>query len=326
MTSKNSSETTRRAFIAGAAGAFAAMAAGEGAPAAKVAPAAKPAAAKPAPSPLDAELDRRQGEVNLVTPEINREYRKTGKTKGFAALERLERGFAKALAEIKSTQVTGVPAIWQIYNMGFVVKTKETLFSIDLNHRRDLELAPMLDFALITHNHGDHFREPFYGAMNGKGKTVISNFKDNYGAADWKKGGRFWDAGGYTRAEKTFKIKDVEIRTALTDHNPYLIDFTTTFEIRVGGWRLFHTGDCGNAKKLKTVWGEPDLWLVFPGCGIKIDDAYRRIRPKRMAFGHLWELGHSKGRLTAAMVKRAKAKVAALGGRVDVPFWGERVL
>ena len=271
-------------------------------------------------------LDTWQAETDLVRPETYKSYLKDGDTRSFVSLEKLEAGIRKVMEEVKACCVTDVPAVWHVYNMGYVVKTPNALFSIDLNHRLDCELAPSLDFALITHNHNDHYRNPFYKAMDGAGKTVISNFKDNYGAADWRKGGKYWEAGGYTRAEKTFKLKDVEIRTALTDHNPYLVDFTTTFEIRVGKWRLFHTGDCGNAAKLSTVWGKPDLWLVFPGCGIDIAAAYRKIKPKRMAFGHLWELGHETGRLTTPMVKAARAKVEALGGKVDVPLWGERVV
>ena len=296
---------TRREFVGGAAAAVA-------------------AAASAVPRPDD--LEAWQAETDLVTPVTYRSYLKDGKTRSFASLEKLEAGFQRVMDEVASCRVTDVPAVWLVYNMGFVVKTPNSLFSIDLNHRLDVKLAPLLDFALITHNHGDHFREPFYKAMDGAGKTVISNFKDNYGAADWRKGGKcWWEGGGYTRAEKVFKIKDVEIRTALTDHNPYLIDFTTTFEIRVGKWRLFHTGDCGNAAKLSTVWGSPDLWLVFPGCGINIAAAYRKIKPKRMAFGHLWELAHQTGRLTTPMVKAARAKVESLGGTVDIPLWGDRI-
>ena len=271
-------------------------------------------------------LDTWQRDTDLVTPEIYYRYLEDGDTRGFRTLENLESGFAKALKEIEGCEIVDTPAVWHIYNIGYLVKTKESLFSIDLNHRREVRLAPELDFALITHNHGDHFREPFYQAMNGAKKSVISNFKDNYGAADWRKGGSWYESGGYTRAEKTFHLKDVEIRTALTDHNKYLVDFTTTFEIRVGDWKLFHSGDCRNSQKLKTVWGEPDVWLVFPGCGIDFADAYKRFHPKRMVFGHLWEPGHSSGRLTTPMVKRASEKVSAVGGAAEVPLWGERIV
>lgn len=273
----------------------------------------------------DAELDVWQRDADKVSRDVYVEYREDGNTRALAALENLERGFDKVLAEVKTCKVDDVPIVWHVYNMGCIVKTKEALFSIDLNHRRDLELVPLLDFALITHNHSDHYREPFYKAMDKAGKIVISNFKDNYGASRWHPG-ETWDCGGYTRDEKTFKIKDVEIRTSLVDHNPYLIDFTTAFEIRVGKWTMYHTGDCGIADKFKTKWGRPDLWVMFPGCGVDVVDAFRRVRPKKVAFGHLLELGHRNGRLCTPSVKASKKKIEELGGSVVIPRWGERVL
>ena len=273
-------------------------------------------------------LDLWQRETDQVTAETFEAYlRGEIPATDYVSLTRLEEGFEKILREIDATDVSAHPAVWMVYNMGVIVKTRESLFSIDLVHRRAEELAPRLDFALITHNHGDHYRNGFYRKMNGAGKTVISNFLDNYGAADWRKGGRYWEAGGFTRAEKTFKIRDVEIRTSLVDHNAYLIDFTTAFEIRVGNWILYHTGDCGVASKLRTTWGRPDLWVFFPGCGVNVADAERNVRPKQMSFGHLWELGHHSGRLTTPMVRAARKKAIDAGEQnLTVPLWGERIV
>ena len=194
-------------------------------------------------------LDLWQEETDQVEAETYGLYMRDGDTRGLASLEKLEAAFEKVYREALETKVDKVPAVWSVYNMGYVVKTPGALFSIDLVHRRDVELAPHLDFALITHNHADHFRQPFYNAMNGAGKTVVSNFLDNFGVRDWQAD------GGFTRARKTFHIKDVEIRTSLVDHNGYLIDFTTAFEIRVGDWILYHSGDCGVASKLATEGG-----------------------------------------------------------------------
>jgi L-ascorbate metabolism protein UlaG (beta-lactamase superfamily) len=267
-------------------------------------------------------LDMWERETNRVTPQMYSAYLRDGNTRGLFALEKLEESFEKMLRGIAKTKVEGAPAVWSVYNMGYVVKTKEALFSIDLVHRRAPELAPYLDFELVTHNHADHFHKELYQAMDGAGKTVISNFLDNYGVRNWKKD------GGYTRAVKTFKIKDVEIRTSLIDHNNYLIDFTTAFEIRVGDFILYHTGDSGRGTepKLGTVWGKPDLWLFFPGCGIDPAEAVRRVQPKRVVFGHLWELGHKHGRLTTPMVRRAKEKADAYCSNVAPALWGDRVL
>ena len=269
-----------------------------------------------------------QRETDMVSADVYRSYLNDGDTRSLASLEKLEAAYAKVARELDETEVGDVPAVWSVYNMGYVVKTRKSTFSIDLVHRRDAELAPKMDFALITHNHGDHWRSGFYRAVNGAGKTVISNFLDNYGAADWRKPGSSWkDNGGYTRARKTFQIKDVEIRTSLVDHNDYLIDFTTAFEIRVGDWILYHTGDCGKGSegKLGTTWGRPDLWLFFPGCGINVAEAVKKVQPKRVVFGHLWELGHSTGRLTEPLIRRALSGAKPICEQTSVAFWGDRV-
>jgi hypothetical protein len=270
----------------------------------------------------EAILDAWQRETDLATPDLYNAYWLDGDTRGVASLEKLETAFENIVREAGELTVGDVPAVWSVYNMGYLVKTRESFFSIDLVHRRAAELAPLLDFALITHNHNDHWRQDFYGAMNGSGKTVVSNFLDNYGVADWRAD------GGFTPAERQFKIRDVEIRTSLIDHNDYLVDFTTAFEIKVGDFILYHTGDsgCGTEEKLGTVTGRPDLWLFFPGCGIDVARAVEIVNSKRIVFGHLWELGHKTGRLTAPLIRNALC--AARGKCPDVSFalWGDRIV
>lgn len=269
-----------------------------------------------------------EAETDLVRPADFKNWFRTGDACGYMSLMKLEAAFQKVMDEVRATKVTtDRPAVWLVYNMGFVVKTKSAVFSIDLNHRRSAELAPLLDFALITHNHDDHYNADFYRAMDRAGKTVVSNFLDNYGAADWKKGGASWYAnGGYTRAEKSFRFGDVEVRTSLVDHNAYLVDFTTAFEIRIGDFILYHTGDCGNSRKFKNTFGRPDLWLCFPGCGLNAGEAYDAVRPKEFAFGHLWELGHGAGRLKMPLLMRQIGAAEAKGAKIRVPLWGERVI
>ena len=264
-------------------------------------------------------------ETEQISPEIYKQYLQDGKTNGLVTLEKLEASAAKVLREVKDTTVGDIPAVWSVYNMGYIVKTRESLFSIDLVHRRDTEFAPMLDFALITHNHRDHWRNGLYEAMDGAGKTVVSNFLDNYGCRNWKKN------GGFTRARKVFKFKDVEVRTSLIDHNDYLIDFTTAFEIRVGDWILYHTGDSGRGTvpKLETAWGRPDLWLFFPGCGIDTAKAVEKVQAKRIVFGHLWELSHKqrhRGRLDEPLLRRALAAAQPIVKNTSLAFWGDRIV
>ena len=266
--------------------------------------------------------------TDAVAPLDYKHYLHDGDTRGFGALEALDRGFEKVLREARETVVTGdAPAVWYVYNMGYIVKTRHALFSIDLVHRRDAEFAPLLDFALITHNHGDHWRRGFYGAMNGAHKTVITNFLDNYGATHW--GGAADDNGcGYTRAVREFRIRDVSIRTSLVDHNHVLVDYTTAFEIRTGNFVLYHSGDCGNAAKLGTVSPRPDLWIVHPFCGMDVVEGATAVKPKCVALSHLNELGHQTGRSrwTWSQGRDAADRLESAGTKAVVPYWGDRIV
>ena len=192
-------------------------------------------------------------------------------------LRRYDEAFDRMFDAIARVRVTDRPAVWLLYNMGLVVKTPETLFAVDLVHRQAARLAPVLDFALVTHNHGDHADGPLLAAMNAAGKTIVSNFLDNYGAI---RGGK--SPGGYTRRAKTFALGDVRIRTGRSDHNSYLVDFTTTFEISVGDWTLYHTGDSSNLDKLAPR-RPPDVWVVHPRCGLDAGAGAAKFRPAQVS-------------------------------------------
>ena len=238
-----------------------------------------------------------------------------------SGLRRYDAAFDKVFAEVQATAVTDQPAVWLVYNMGVIVKTPRTTFAIDLAHRLGLRMAPLLDFALVTHNHIDHVDLAFLAAMDRAGKTVVSNFLCNYGAM---RGGKM--PGGYTRRKKVFKIGDVSIRTALSDHNGYLVDFTTTFEISVGDWTLYHTGDSSKLAKLNPK-REPDLWIVHPRCGLDATEAAAKFHPRRTVVAHLCELSHppDKWRWTIADGQTEAARLEAAGFEAMVPLWGERL-
>lgn len=235
-----------------------------------------------------------------------------------------DEAFGKVLREIRETPAPtdgAPPAVWFLYNMGIVVRTPQSLFAIDIAHRQGVRLAPLLDFALITHNHDDHWLPDFYFAMDCAGKTVVSNFLDNYRAFRGDKG----NPGGYSRGRRTLRIADATIRVAPSDHNGYLRNFTSSFEITVGDWTLYHTGDSSNITKLNPS-RRPDLWFVHPRCGLDVAEGVRKFRPRRVVIGHLCELGHSQWRWTLADGLAEAAKAKAAGAEAIVSLWGQRII
>ena len=283
-------------------------------------------------SPRD--LDAIQKEIDAVTPDDYKAFRDAGvemsaadRNATFARLPGLARydvAFDKVFNEARKTIVPegGKPAVWYVYNMGFIVKTAQSLFSIDLCHRQGVRFAPLLDFALITHNHGDHYTQPFYDAMNrDEFKTVVNNFIDNYGAYFMKK-----HPGGFTRGPKTFTFKDVTVKASVSDHNSYLIDYTMPFEITVGDFRIYHTGDSQNIEKLNPA-PSPDLWLVHPYCGMKPALGVKKFAPKLTVIGHLQEFGHARNRWRFTFKDGAAAvkNVEEAGGKAIMPLWGDRI-
>jgi len=283
----------------------------------------------------DPDLDLRQDEIDAITPQDFKAYWTPGsqlpdeqlaeQVARFPVLGRLEAAFDKVFREAKETVVADInrPAIWYVYNMGLVVKTPKTMFSIDLHHRRAEEFAPLLDFALITHNHNDHYTERFKFAMDRvQHKPVVNNFFDNYGVRDRK-------LGGYTRAKtKTFVYGDVKIISGLCDHNDYLIDYTTPFEVQIGDFTLYHSGDCSSPAKLQ-VSRQPDIWVFHPRCGMKAAEGCQKaVHPKLAVIGHLQEMGHAKGRYrwTYRDGLDEKAMLEAAGFPARMPLWGERLV
>jgi hypothetical protein len=175
---------------------------------------------------------------------------------------------------------------------------------------------------MITHNHGDHYTERFKQEMDwGQRKTVINNFFDNYGIRDRK-------FGGYTRAKsKTFLLGDVEVITGLCDHNSYLIDYTTPFEVHIGSFTLFHSGDCCDHAKLKPT-RRPDMWVFHPRCGMDAAKGCKEaVNPKLAVIAHLQEMGHPKDRYrwTYRDGLDEKARIEAAGFAAKMPLWGERI-
>ena len=289
----------------------------------------QPAAGVKASFDPDAGRDVLQREINAVPGAVCGSYLRdeaAGRAAcaKYPALARLDAALPRVMEEVRTAVVEDKPAVWLVYNMGVVVKTRKALFTIDLCHPRAREYAKEFDFAVVTHNHLDHYTKKFYDEMNSRlHRTVVSNFMDNYGAV-FHKGG----VGGFARGERTFRIKDVVVRTYQSDHNEFLRGFTMPVEIECGEYTIFHVGDTANVAELKPT-RPPDLWIHHCLCKRHITGAgAAHLKPKLTVVAHLHEMCHPSGgsRWTFADGDTAKGESEKAGVPAVVPFWGERIV
>ena len=232
-----------------------------------------------------------------------------------------DEAFDRVKDELRTTTVTGdVPAIWYVYNMGVVVKTKTCAFAIDLCHRKACELEPDLDFALCTHAHGDHYTMDFMREMVNSSKPFVCNFMLQ---RDW-----------YTAEERTIELKGVRIHVTRANHNRHLPNAVNCYEIECGGetpFVIFHAGDSNRSDQLKSKAKNPDVFFGHCAVGLSFVKAWQTSMPaKLMVPLHHQELGHLGGRWRCVGFHEEPAKIIReltdLGARVAMPVWGDRIV
>ncbi|MCQ2379034.1 MAG: MBL fold metallo-hydrolase [Victivallaceae bacterium] len=238
----------------------------------------------------------------------------------YPVLEFYDRALARVLAELPSTQVETGAVVWHLYNMGYVVKTPQTCFGIDIHHRRAAELAPLLDFLLVTHNHSDHYTLSLLKKMAEMKKCVITNF---------------YPAKGYQRPPVDVKIGDVRIESEETDHNKTLQKFMSVYRVSCGENEaapvLYHSGDSCDFRQLHPS-GKIDIHIVHPRVGLSVPLAAEVLRPREIWFSHLLEMEHCAPSVWRPIpfddADHDVAEIAHRGMEAGhrAPLWGEKIV
>lgn len=232
------------------------------------------------------------------------------------ALEKIKR-------EVPAEPVSGNRVVlWLVYNMGVIVKTSGATFGIDICHPRAAELADLLDFAMITHFHPDHFDRKFVEAMQREGfiagKPVLSSF---YPSRHFRKYPAVWQFG------------DITIRTGDIDHNEMLPNFVTTYEILCGKGKeactILHTGDGANVAQLNPA-RHVNILIAHPRPFGEIHfaaEAASKLTPDLLIVGHLQEISHGFGPGRWSY-QTGFDECAGLPASVTgvVPVWGEKII
>ena len=136
----------------------------------------------------------------------------------------------------------GELAIFKVYNMGFIFRTSERTFAIDLCWHGDKaeseKMAKLLDVVFVTHPHGDHFTNVMMQAMVKKGKTVF--------CSDPRVGGKELD-GNPLRIIRwediTEPIEVAGIRLQMFAGHQGKNMPNNVYHLEFDGWTLVHNGD-----------------------------------------------------------------------------------
>ena len=228
-----------------------------------------------------------------------------------------EAAFDKVKREVESTAVApGSTILWHVYNMGYVVKTPDSCFALDLHHRRSEELIPMLDFLVVTHDHTDHKTARLLDGFAKTGKPIVSNF---------------YPHTGYSAAPQTMTLGSITLHTCITDHNRKLTNFVQPCEIEITGKNrkivIFTGGDTFDPTQFEMHNPEVDVFIVHPRVGLVVAEAQKIVDPRLTLISHLLEMHHYHDQwrwgfdvgFDELEKSRANDRAAA------TPLWGDRI-
>ncbi|MBQ8674457.1 MAG: MBL fold metallo-hydrolase [Bacteroides sp.] len=228
----------------------------------------------------------------------------------------------KVLEEIQKQEVeTGHIVMWQVYNMGYVIKTPTHTFGIDLKHKHAARFAPYIDFLLITHAHEDHYTTALTEAMMQSGKPVYSNFVEN----DYK----------ITEGKTINIVDDIIVETAIVDHNKTdLKNFVVTYRIDCGANTnhciVYHVGDACDESQL-TPTQPINIFIPHLANNLNMPQAVMNIKPDVVLLSHILEMDHptTKWRWSYEYGVKCCKELEEDGTlkyeKAYLPVWGEKI-
>jgi hypothetical protein len=203
----------------------------------------------------------------------------------YLALSYLRTATHHTIQDIRKTHVKQGAVVWHLYNMGYVFKTPNACFGIDLHFRNAEDLTEDLDFLLITHSHPDHYTKQLLDAMIAAGKPVIT---------------RWYPGSIIVKKPREFMFDTVRVKIDIGDHH---------YHIPVIGWNnmlmfqidcgkathpctIYHGGDGNRFKKMRPDKAL-DLFIVHDQFPMDVTNAIHYLQPRITIVSHLMELGHS---------------------------------
>lgn len=226
------------------------------------------------------------------------------------------RALEKVLEEMVSEKVPqGKIVMWQLYNMGYIVKTPDYCFGIDIKHKFSERFAPYLDFLCITHAHEDHYDAKLVDAMTKLGKHVYSSFLDNPDRFDG--------------VATIHPEGDIEIVTNVVDHDANTPAFVANYQIDCGvssgNKVIFHIGDSYNWQQLKKS-KSIDVFIPHLAVGLDMKKAINRLKPGCVLMSHVLEMEHPVNQWRWSYQYGFNEIDKLKMDNVYLPVWGEKMV
>ena len=273
-----------------------------------------------------------QCEMNNFPPEQWRDYTELDRPDRIAALERsgtlyfYRKAMEKVLDELESTVVShGHMVMWNLYNMGYIIKTPSHVFCIDLVHKHMEDFTQYLDFALITHRHRDHGSSDEFEAFASAGVPVYAGYlpSEKPETLEWN----------FVEDGETFTIDGITITGKRADHHKDRgFQMITVYEIDcgddTGNTVVYHSGDACDYEQFESQ-KSVDFFIFHTAVGLDIQRAIDKIKPEYAIFSHAWELAHKieKYRWTIDdLLDRSSRIVNFPAERILLPCWGEKIV
>ncbi len=185
-----------------------------------------------------------------------------------------------AVDDIRKTVVEQGVVIWQMYNMGIIVKTPSRTFAIDLHMRDAEDLVDVLDFALVSHEHTDHYTPAFLDAMIAAGKSVITTFYSGSTIVTDEEEFQFGDISVHYKIGSHGGASEVPMGLSLVDCGP-----------SGNGVVILHTGDGGKYREFP-VHKPVDFFMFHVRVGMSATAAINHVQAGVASASHILELGH----------------------------------
>ncbi len=195
----------------------------------------------------------------------------------------LHKADQNAFDEIRNTVVEHGVIIWEIYNMGIIVKTKDICFGIDIVARNSESLADILDFAIVSHVHSDHYDSPFVAAMSEAGKTVYAPFTAS--------GLTFVDS---TKLPLEYNYGDVNIRFEFNHQEANIPVLVSQIDLGASAdnYTIYDIADSRTISALHPT-RHINLFMLHIANGFDPIQASNQINADATLYSHEMELGHS---------------------------------